>query len=1375
MSTRRGQTKGGLSGKRTSRKLQSRTPKERESVVPRSKKKKKTDPGAESFEASLVLLPRDINAVLHRSTDDGERSRNFVLLTKAPACDLQCHENGSIEEVSFMDSSSRRVDLTGVEKEVVNTFMETPLYRWLLSEASAVLWKSEFWSSSILLPCWVMNNGDWTIAWDVIRMYINVEMRTAFTRLSSLVVAEDSDDREMMQLISEIASFGDTDFGLCNDLGDFLNMCGAKVLDQGDELLFSLTRHWKKNRVRLEGVDSRSISDPLRRNKEQTIETLFPIEPGTPIELFAMSAPWLLMFFASPVNLSNVFQFIDAWRMKKLFAIGDELSTAELSESLSRSNDDQIREYKKLASLGMHLLRIVLLLDRSQSSECFNISNAKKESNDVYQEIRTTLIGQKLLNAKPIMDTFFSRVDMQETYGPSLKQQIKTPLYRALTELKTKDWKRIELESQREDILFDNLGQAFRAFFGISYLRGGLGVSWRICEIFGIVERKERSHLSVCIDGWNTDDRSVYATSQRWEVKGQFTHMSLMTLNEEYDALSEKLGYNFNQKYRLCCALVHPSDPYAIAALYLWLVVLGKSYLDFFYQLHGMEVNPEWDQTSIGRQFDENAKIAACVHVAIALKLPFIGLQRIQTLTKIFRNLTSDGDLEILRTEQTSRNYITTMMHAVIGSIAYDSGFSLNTLIPVLRGLFGDEIAKSTGSSATGFVLVKRLVPTYLEARVFEESEGLLTNQYYSTLVQCVRVDEQSGFFGFYILTKKKIPALDDLRTTTFEDIQMLKMTFDSNEDPITIDEDWHSSLLQFQQDYFSPIFPPETRKVKTQEQTKKYFIAPAKKGERGEWKIDWSMMNYITEKTTPDAFISIIRKMNNSDKATLEGIVKVNRSYQFVPEISSTENTTLLEALKQLLFVNSLNQVLSLQEVDLINDKWIGKVVNQLCMQDVLVASYATLQLPPKYVTFTIKELESGSIRLLPFTISYFNCISSIPFILTEFEAKLLAEDYRAYVSLPSSFSNARVLRGLRGPSEKDFFDLVKLEFLGTAVLLFLKVLEIVVENPGVPVGELALKRSAVLKANNNIAPEYDTECLFGHMIFYPFAAYREEAPWHPPAEAPYTLKSVFDVTEKPTKSSARTDVRMLNSVDQRLQSNLVQNIPLAVATKHFKVFAALCFLKEGIEASYEFFRSTRILKMKSYPTRSDDSISQEVTSEGQNLKKYHELEKTIGYKFNDISLLVQVFMHSSLFKGKNNEILEFLGDATIELIAVQFLHEEYNTALLGEAFDMKAGIIRNSSLAWVSLSEPLRLPSYLMHSIADFDVVISPENRSKAEGLKSKTATKICSDIFEALIGAILVDSGYCLETTRKITLRLLKDLLEHMPSFGIKVPST
>ena len=84
--------------------------------------------------------------------------------------------------------------------------------------------------------------------------------------------------------------------------------------------------------------------------------------------------------------------------------------------------------------------------------------------------------------------------------------------------------------------------------------------------------------------------------------------------------------------------------------------------------------------------------------------------------------------------------------------------------------------------------------------------------------------------------------------------------------------------------------------------------------------------------------------------------------------------------------------------------------------------------------------------------------------------------------------------------------------------------------------------------------------------------------------------------------------------------------------------------------------------------------------------IKKFQEV---IGYHFHDEKLLRQALTHSSfanekhLKKHSDNERLEFLGDAVLEIISSEFLYKEYPDKPEGELTKLRASIVCEPTLA--------------------------------------------------------------------------------------------
>ncbi len=128
-------------------------------------------------------------------------------------------------------------------------------------------------------------------------------------------------------------------------------------------------------------------------------------------------------------------------------------------------------------------------------------------------------------------------------------------------------------------------------------------------------------------------------------------------------------------------------------------------------------------------------------------------------------------------------------------------------------------------------------------------------------------------------------------------------------------------------------------------------------------------------------------------------------------------------------------------------------------------------------------------------------------------------------------------------------------------------------------------------------------------------------------------------------------------------------------------------------------------------------------------------ELESVIEYKFQDKSLLTQALTHSSyaneMHMGKlhDNERLEFLGDAVLEIVSSRFLYLNYPEYREGELTKLRASLVCESTLAYCT--KEIELGKYIMLAHGE-------------EKCGGRERASILSDAFEALIGAMYLDGG-------------------------------
>lgn len=133
---------------------------------------------------------------------------------------------------------------------------------------------------------------------------------------------------------------------------------------------------------------------------------------------------------------------------------------------------------------------------------------------------------------------------------------------------------------------------------------------------------------------------------------------------------------------------------------------------------------------------------------------------------------------------------------------------------------------------------------------------------------------------------------------------------------------------------------------------------------------------------------------------------------------------------------------------------------------------------------------------------------------------------------------------------------------------------------------------------------------------------------------------------------------------------------------------------------------------------------------------KNLDEFQGVINYRFKDISLLTNALTHSSyaneirIRKVEDNERLEFLGDAVLELISSEFIYAKNSDMSEGRMTKLRASIVCEPTLAMCA--RQFGLDKYIMLGKGE-------------ENTGGRKRDSIVSDACEALIGAIYLDGGF------------------------------
>jgi len=148
----------------------------------------------------------------------------------------------------------------------------------------------------------------------------------------------------------------------------------------------------------------------------------------------------------------------------------------------------------------------------------------------------------------------------------------------------------------------------------------------------------------------------------------------------------------------------------------------------------------------------------------------------------------------------------------------------------------------------------------------------------------------------------------------------------------------------------------------------------------------------------------------------------------------------------------------------------------------------------------------------------------------------------------------------------------------------------------------------------------------------------------------------------------------------------------------------------------------------------------------------KLDELGRELGYVFKDRSLLVKALTHSSFSYEAtgsvhgSNEVLEFLGDAVINLVTASLLMKRFPKRQEGDLSKMRAELVNERTL--VEVAERLHLKERLLIG------------KSARVGGR-EIPRSVLADGVEALIGAVFLEAGY--ETASRIVARFIVPFLE------------
>ncbi|KAG2020892.1 type III restriction enzyme-like protein, variant 2 [Coprinopsis cinerea AmutBmut pab1-1] len=168
-----------------------------------------------------------------------------------------------------------------------------------------------------------------------------------------------------------------------------------------------------------------------------------------------------------------------------------------------------------------------------------------------------------------------------------------------------------------------------------------------------------------------------------------------------------------------------------------------------------------------------------------------------------------------------------------------------------------------------------------------------------------------------------------------------------------------------------------------------------------------------------------------------------------------------------------------------------------------------------------------------------------------------------------------------------------------------------------------------------------------------------------------------------------------------------------------------------------------------------------------------FDTLQERLGYTFHSNSILVEAVTHPSFATdGPSYQRLEFLGDAILDLVVVHYLYEKFPEANSHQLSLLRAKVICAPTLAYLAIKELgvhkiLLINNMGLYRAIEAYVPVFEDitDEEIARSYYKFDPPKAISDVFESLVGAVLVDSGYNYDKTSAVVLDIMSKVLDQL----------
>lgn len=399
------------------------------------------------------------------------------------------------------------------------------------------------------------------------------------------------------------------------------------------------------------------------------------------------------------------------------------------------------------------------------------------------------------------------------------------------------------------------------------------------------------------------------------------------------------------------------------------------------------------------------------------------------------------------------------------------------------------------------------------------------------------------------------------------------------------------------------------------------------------------------------------------------------------------------------------------------------------------------------------------------------------LPGVIHRIGIALVAWDLQRTLLAPVDFkSTSNIVTAITATSARESTSYQRFEFLGDSVIKFLATVNLLDEHPSWHEGNLTIQKSRMV-SNSRLSRIAQGKELSKWVITEPFTGLK----WSP--------RYIVQKDGEAAKPSATEKM-----IPTKVLADVVESLIGAAYIEGGYEKASKCASTLGLEKTWKPFR-----------TRIDSMITHAVDSPTINIPYLQDLEKLIGYNFKHQALLVEAITHpscESLFPSYQR--LEFLGDALLDIVVLNELFFIPKKLSPTDMHHFRSSVANGNLLAFLSLGCSMKVERPKVEQLrGNFEIVteerevnlwefvhLSHPEMVKArrkcleryeDGLRDKVQValetgmyypwtelspleadthgknKLLSDIVEAILGAVFVDSGGDLESVRNLTERL------------------